>query len=338
MSVSDSDSDDRSPPRCRLSRQGLLTQETVRQSCSPEPDTRSQQPVVTPQPSQSQPSFMRPLTKSKRINSGGPTALMRRSLQAADSHLPVSRLANPSWTEGPAAGGTSAVDLPAADIKVNDEGAESGCRSCAEKEKELSASQDKVEVLKRANFRLQAALQSTKCVAPEVLTQRDDTISRLEAQLAEESARYGRLKKAKDLLKARVDQLSSQESQRQAKAKAAAEAAAETVKALAAAQRSADAAHAALQAAQRGWSASEARCSALFTGGLAACESMHQTLIAVGGVVRDCECARVPQGARALSRPISLHALSPYLPPSLTPPFLSFLHSLQALHDAIRTI
>ena len=142
----------------------------------------------------------------------------------------------------------------------------------------MKRAEDKIDALKKANIRLQAALQSIKCVSPEVLAQRDDKIARLQAQLTEETARFARLKKNHDILQARVMKLKAVDSQRCAEVEAASCAVAITVKAHEAAVAAADQTVSALKL---NWTTSEARYDALFTDSFAACDCLHQTLFAV---------------------------------------------------------
>ena len=210
-----------------------------------------------------------PLTKSKRR-----PALHRSSMPAVQT-----RLSSPSWTDGPS--GLPAIEQQGSQDSHSGDPAEIVCAACMNKEQCLKKADEKIDALKKANIRLQAALQSTKCVSPEVLAQRDDRIGKLEAQLAEEATRFARLKKNHDMLHARVEKLKAVDSQRCAEVAAASCAVAGTVRAHEAAVAAADATVSALKDAERNRSTCEARCEALVAESLATCDSLLQTLHAV---------------------------------------------------------
>jgi hypothetical protein len=62
------------------------------------------------------------------------------------------------------------------------------CCLCREREQALTNTTTKVDALKKANVRLQARLQALLAVSPQVLAQHEETIRKLEAQLAVVSA------------------------------------------------------------------------------------------------------------------------------------------------------
>ena len=210
-----------------------------------------------------------PLTKSKRR-----PALHRSSIPAVHT-----RLSSPSWTDGPSV--LSAIEQQGSQDSHSGDPAEMVCAACMDKEQCLKKAYEKIDALKKANIRLQATLQSTKCVSPEVLAQRDDRIGKLEAELAEEATRFARLKKSHDMLHARMEKLKAVDAQRCAEVAAASCAVAGTVRAHEAAVAAADATVSALKDAERNRSTCEARCDALVAESLATCDSLLQTLLAV---------------------------------------------------------
>lgn len=89
--------------------------------------------------------------------------------------------------------------------KMND------CALCKEKEEALTAAVEKVDALKRANIRLQAQIQRTKCISPKVFAERGVQISKLEAQLQVDREQNLRLKKSLKISQDRVKKKDAEE-------------------------------------------------------------------------------------------------------------------------------